>query len=119
MAVLVVEQDVEDPAVWRYGVDGTPPDGWRRLRFDTITHVGERIGDGPLWEDGLYVTAALLVRQAGGQTRLVYETDQYSIPRPPTSPAPGPVGGDEATAAPVRTAWRGQTRGERAARRRH
>lgn len=113
--ILIVEQDPVDPAVWRYGLadeHGQLPDNAYRLRHDPATGsdaVGER-------HAGLWPTAVLLVRQAKGRTRFVYDLTVRPVGGPASDPPPrGPKERwERATAGKSRA--HGETLGERAQR---
>lgn len=111
--VLILERDPTAPAVWRYGLGGDNgqlvADAYR-LRHDPEAG-SEPIGD---CAEMLWPTVVLLVRQAGGHDRIVYDLTM----RPADVPEPPPRGPERrwerSTAG--KSKGRGETLSERAQR---
>jgi hypothetical protein len=113
--ILIVEQDPQNKALWRYGL--ADEDG--QLPADAFVLSSDRAVSGPPADDyhaaSLWTTAILLVRQAGDRDpdrlRLTYRPSKDSPeppPRPPDRPSERSTGGKSKGA--------GETLGERAER---
>ena len=85
--VVIVERDPHDPSLWRYGLadsDGNLSGDVRRWRLDPDTGRGEPV-DPP---NAHLPTAVLLIRQASGRTRIVYDVGALMFPTVPPKPPP-------------------------------
>jgi hypothetical protein len=112
--VVIVERDPADPTLWHYGLEGSPRADLARLRHDPQTHCGEPMYPGPVWDDPLYVTAALLVRQDCTVERIVYDMSPERFDEPPLPAPPRRSPTTRSTAGYSK--GRGETLGERAER---
>jgi hypothetical protein len=112
--ILILERDPTDPAVWAYGLadaNGHLPAQPYQLRHSPTCSEPPTSGD---WhEAGLWVTAVLLVRQAGAQTRIVYNLTEAQFGEA-SEPPPRPPAGrwERSTAKKLREA--GETLAQRA-----